>query len=176
MKILKNLIQGLLLGIGNSIPNAKNLHKYRLVFYRAIGVKIGENTNIVGPLLMPVDGRGFIEIGSNTRLNALTRFGPNGSGIRIGNQCRIGPRVSFECGGHSIFYDEKVGRSFDSKEIIIEDQVWIGANAVILQGVVIGQRSVVAAGAVVTKSIPPDSLWGGVPAKEIKKIKYRHCQ
>ena len=58
--------------------------------------------------------------------------------------------------------------------VIIEDEVWIGANTVILQGVKIGHGSVIAAGAVVTKDVPSMEIWGGVPAKKIKDriIKY----
>lgn len=52
---------------------------------------------------------------------------------------------------------------------IIEDEVWIGANVVVLKGVRIGSGSIIAAGAVVTKNIPPMEIWGGVPAKFIKK-------
>ena len=51
-----------------------------------------------------------------------------------------------------------------------EDDVWVGANAVILPGVTIGEHCVVAAGAVVTKDVPPHSLVAGVPAKVIKQI------
>ena len=57
-----------------------------------------------------------------------------------------------------------------TKPIIIGDDVWIGANAVILPGVTIGKHCVVAAGAVVTKDVPDNTIVGGVPAKEIKKI------
>jgi acetyltransferase-like isoleucine patch superfamily enzyme len=53
---------------------------------------------------------------------------------------------------------------------VIEDDVWIGANAVILPGVTIGKHVVVAAGAVVTQDVPDNTIVGGVPAKEIKKI------
>jgi acetyltransferase-like isoleucine patch superfamily enzyme len=52
--------------------------------------------------------------------------------------------------------------------VIIEDEVWIGANTVILQGVKIGHGSVIAAGAVVTKDVPSMEIWGGVPARKIK--------
>lgn len=54
--------------------------------------------------------------------------------------------------------------------VIIEDEVWIGANTVILQGVKIGHGSVIAAGAVVTKDVPSMEIWGGVPAKKKSKI------
>ena len=55
--------------------------------------------------------------------------------------------------------------------IEIADNVWIGANAVILRGVTIGQGAVVAAGAVVTKKIPPNEIWGGLPARKIGERK-----
>lgn len=54
------------------------------------------------------------------------------------------------------------------KKVIIEDEVWIGANTVILQGVTIGYGAVIAAGAVVTKNVPSMEIWGGVPARKIK--------
>ena len=72
---------------------------------------------------------------------------------------------------------------FDSKNILIKDQgniyadvilendVWIGTGVKILPGVTIGKGSVIAAGAVVTKDVPPYTLWGGVPAKKIKDIR-----
>ena len=53
--------------------------------------------------------------------------------------------------------------------VVIEDDVWVGANVTILKGVTIGHGSVVAAGAVVTKSCPPYSIIGGVPAKVLRK-------
>ena len=56
----------------------------------------------------------------------------------------------------------------NDEEVIIEDDVWCGANVTILKGVTIGNGSVVAAGAVVTKSFPPYSIIGGVPAKLLK--------
>ena len=58
-----------------------------------------------------------------------------------------------------------------TKAVTIADDVWIGANAVVLPGVTIGQHSVVAAGAVVTQDVPPYSVVGGVPAKVIKNLK-----
>jgi len=56
---------------------------------------------------------------------------------------------------------------------IIEDEVWIGANVIVLQGIVIGTGSIVGAGAVVTKNIPPMEIGGGVPARFIKKREIR---
>jgi acetyltransferase-like isoleucine patch superfamily enzyme len=62
-------------------------------------------------------------------------------------------------------------QGISTKPVVIGDDVWIGANAVILPGVTIGRHVVVAAGAVVTKDVPDYSLVAGVPAKEIKKLR-----
>ena len=56
-------------------------------------------------------------------------------------------------------------------DVILENDVWIGTGVKILPGVTIGKGSVIAAGAVVTKDVPPYTLWGGVPAKKIKDIR-----
>ena len=68
---------------------------------------------------------------------------------------------------HDIRIDKQGVRT---NKITIDDDVWIGANAVVLPGVSIGHHSVVAAGAVVTKDVPPQSLVAGIPAKMIKSI------
>ena len=66
-------------------------------------------------------------------------------------------------------YDCNEKRQENDLPIVIEDGVWCGANVTILKGVTIGKDSIVAAGAVVTKSFPPYSIIGGVPAKLLKK-------
>jgi maltose O-acetyltransferase len=168
--MIRALINGVLLWIGNAIPNASDFHRFRPFFYRCAGLKIGTRTVIVGPLSFPVDNLGIIEIGDDTYLNAETRFGPNGSRIRIGNHCLVGPRVSFETGSHGLRCDEKGSRGHSRGEIVIGDGVWIGAGAIILQGVTIGTRAVVTAGAVVTKDVSPMTMVGGVPARLIRRI------
>ncbi len=62
---------------------------------------------------------------------------------------------------------------YESKDVVIEDDVWIGANVVILPGVRVGRHSVIAAGSVVTKSVEPYTVYGGVPARKIREIKQR---
>jgi len=168
--MLKSLMNGFFIWAGNAFPNASVFHKYRPFFYRLSGVMVGNNTIIVGPISLPVDNKGIVEIGNDSYLNSETRFGHNGSRIKIGNQCLIGPRVSFETGSHNVFFDEKKKRGRSSKEIIVSDKVWIGAGAIILQGVTIGEGSVIAAGAVVIKDVPPLTVVGGVPAKIIRSI------
>lgn len=100
--------------------------------------------------------------------------------LKVGNFCSIANNVKFLLGcNHSIekisTYPFKVqaihSEPFEATskgDIIVDDDVWIGENAIILSGVHIGQGAVVAAGAVVTKDVPPYAIVGGVPAKVIK--------
>ncbi len=91
--------------------------------------------------------------------------------ISIGNDVQIGMRVQLITSNYDPYFDPKKGKRRRYFEpITIKDQVWIGSGAIILPGVTIGEGSVVAAGAVVTKDVPPQTIVGGVPAKEIKKI------
>ena len=94
--------------------------------------------------------------------------------LTIGNKVIFGPNPTIITGDHRI---DVIGKFIiDSHEklpendapVVIEDDVWTGANITILKGVTIGRGTVVAAGAVVTKSCPPYSIIGGVPAKIIK--------
>ena len=97
--------------------------------------------------------------------------------VYIGDDVMFGPRVTIVTGNHrtdligrtmkSVTDDEKLPEN--DEDVIIENDVWIGANATILKGVTVGEGSIVSAGSVVTKSIPPYQIWGGVPAKFIKE-------
>ncbi len=112
---------------------------------------------------------GDVIIGDHTRVGLHnTIIGP----VRIGNHVNLAQGITVTALNHN-FQDS--GRKIDEQGITtvpvsIEDDIWIGANAVILPGVTIGQHSVVAAGAVVTKNVPPHSLVAGVPAKIIRQI------
>lgn len=94
--------------------------------------------------------------------------------ITIGKFCLISWNVTFATPSHSIDYcyaDTAVKcRPAFGKPIVVEDYVWIGCNAIILPGVTIGKGSIIAAGSVVTKSIPENCVAAGIPARVIKKI------
>ena len=86
--------------------------------------------------------------------------------VKIGNSCTI-----IDTDFHSIYSEHRNDADYIVKKpIVIKKNAWIGCNSIILKGVVIGENSVVAAGSVVTKSIPDNEVWGGNPAKFLKKI------
>ena len=104
----------------------------------------------------------------------------DGSKLKIGSFCSFG-RNTFIClGGEHEYrtlstypFESKISdhriTSFSKGDIVIEDDVWVGVNVTILSGVKIGQGAIIAAGSVVTKDVEPYSIYGGVPAKLIKK-------
>lgn len=112
---------------------------------------------------------GDVTIGDHTRIGIhCTVIGP----VSIGNNVNLAQGITVTALNHNF---EDAARRIDeqgvsTKPVVIGDDVWIGANAVILPGVTIGRHAVVAAGAVVTRDVPDNSVVGGVPAKLIKQI------
>lgn len=112
---------------------------------------------------------GDVMIGDHTRVGLHnTIIGP----VIIGNHVNLAQGITVTALNHNFEDSNKRidEQGVSTSAVIIEDDIWIGANAVILPGVTIGHHSVVAAGAVVTKGVPPHSLVAGVPAKIIKQI------
>lgn len=107
------------------------------------------------------------KIGKNVFINFDCVFLDLG-GINIEDDVLIAPKVSLLSEGHPI--NPKERHSLIPKPIHIKKNAWIGANATILQGVTIGENSIVAAGSVVSKDVPNNTIVGGTPAKIIKTI------
>lgn len=108
-----------------------------------------------------------INIGKNVFINSGCRFQDQG-GITIGDGTLIGHNAVLATLNHD-FAPEKRG-TLHPASIVIGKNVWIGANVTVVPGVNIGDNSIIAAGAVVTKNIPANVVVGGVPAKVIKEI------
>lgn len=113
-----------------------------------------------------------IYLGKNSHINQYCCiWASENSKIILGDNLLMGPGVKIFSSNHS-YNDLSLPMNvqpFTEKDISIGNDVWIGANAVITAGVKIGDGSIVAAGAVVTKDIPPYCIAGGVPAKVIKQ-------
>lgn len=135
------------------------------VLNQITGGKIAESVTIFTPFHTNY-GRN-ISIGENVFINHDCSFLDLG-GITIGDGVMIAPKVVISSEGHPISIEERnkltVGR------VHIKRNAWIGANVTILPGVTVGENSVVAAGAVVSKDIPDNVVVGGIPAKIIKHL------
>ena len=157
--------EGLLLT--NSRP-ARDIERQN--FLQNFFASIGEHVTIKGNF--NCDYGRHISIGSGSFINCnVTILDTNH--VTIGENVFIAPGVVISAATHPLDAQRRVSRHFQSHPITIGDCVWIGANATILTGVKIGKNAVVAAGAVVTKDVPENTLVGGVPASVIKKIEQR---
>lgn len=130
---------------------------------------IGDRTLISSFAMLRTYG-GTIQIGHSSFVNSFTVLYGHGD-LTIGNGCLIGPQVCIVPVNYG-FQDRSVNfrsQPPSCKGITIEDDVWIGAGATILDGCTIGKGAIVGAGAVLTKSVEPYSIVAGIPAKIIAK-------
>ena len=108
-----------------------------------------------------------IHIGRNVFINAGCHFQDHG-GVTLGDGSLIGHNVVFATLNHDLNPARRAAMT--PAPIVVGRNVWIGSNATILQGVTIGDGAVVAAGAVVTRDVAANTVVGGVPAREIRRI------
>lgn len=131
-------------------------------------ISIGERFVSLGLLYLYAVDNGELVIGDDCRANTNVQFGAASGRLVIGSNVIVGPNVVIRVANHGTSRDRLIRAQPPVRgEIIIEDDVWIGSNAVITSGVTVAKGTVVAAGAVVTHSTEPYSVVGGVPAKKI---------
>ncbi|MGZ5135197.1 MAG: DapH/DapD/GlmU-related protein [Flavitalea sp.] len=130
-----------------------------------IGSVIDKSTRIFPPFYTNFGQ--FITLGRNVFINHACSFLDMG-GVTIEDDVLIGPKVILITENHPLDLSER--RNLLLKRIVIKRNAWIGAAATILPGVTIGENAVVAAGAVVSKDIPANTVVAGVPARIIKTI------
>jgi acetyltransferase-like isoleucine patch superfamily enzyme len=138
----------------------------RTLFSELIGRKVDDSFLLIPPFY--ATGGADTRIGRNVFVNQNCTFYDLG-GLDIADDVMIGPNVSLITSGHPVEPSRR--RDFTiAKPIVIERNVWIAAGATIIGGVTVGENSVVAAGAVVTQNVPPNTLVGGNPARVIRSI------
>lgn len=130
-----------------------------------IGFEIDHTTTVFGPFHTNF-GRG-IKLGKHVFINHACSFLDMG-GITLEDHVLLAPKVNLITENHPI--DPVTRRGLICKPILIKRNAWVGAGVTILPGVTIGENSVVAAGAVVNKDVPDNTVVGGIPAKVIKSI------
>lgn len=145
--------------------NATDPDEIRKLLGRITDSKIDISTTLFTPLY--INYGKHTKIGENVFINFNCVFLDLG-GIVIEDNVLIAPNVNLLSEGHPIEPENR--HSLVPKEIHIKRNAWIGAGATILQGVTIGENSVVAAGAVVSADVPDNTVVGGIPAKVIRQF------
>ncbi|GIV69589.1 DapH/DapD/GlmU-related protein [Caldilinea sp.] len=169
---------GVRIRFADNVALGRNVYIDQGVYLHACpkGIRIGDNSFVMhGSVLHVYNFRdlphAFIHIGANSLIGELNVLRGQG-GITIGDRVYTAPMVQMLAVNH-VFDDPTrpmVEQGITAEGIVVEDDVWIGAGAIITDGVRICKGAVVAAGAVVTQDVPPYTVVGGVPAKALRKI------
>lgn len=137
----------------------------RNLLSRLFGKTVDESFRVFPPFY--TDFGKNITVGKNVFINACCHFQDHG-GVSLGDGCQIGHNVVFATLNHGLAPEDC--QTTYPAPITLGKNVWVGSNSTILQGVTIGDNAVIAAGAVVTKDVPENTIVGGVPARIIRKI------
>jgi acetyltransferase-like isoleucine patch superfamily enzyme len=129
--------------------------------------------NMHSPVKLMADRKGAqIRIGAQTRIHGTCIHAYKS--VTIGEKCLIAANCQImDCNGHDLSFDNvenRIHTTGNADPVVIEDCVWIGANAVILSGVRVGRGSIIGAGSVVGQDIPPMVVACGNPAKPVKRV------
>lgn len=152
------------------IPNYFIRHFY---YKKIMRISMGRGSSIhMGTFINKSRLQSKITIGKESAINRKCYLDGRGT-LVIGNNVSISPEVHLITADHDI---NDIHFRYRSAPVEINDYVWIGTRAIILPGTTLGEGSVIAAGAVVNKNVPPYEIWGGIPAKKIgvrtKKLEY----
>ncbi|CAM3554135.1 sugar O-acetyltransferase [Flavobacterium chungbukense] len=148
----------------NQMNNSSNPDEIAQILSIILDTKV-QDVTVFTPLY--INYGKHISIGKNVFINFDCTFLALG-GITIEDDVLIGPKVSLITESHPLHPEQRKG--LIGKPIHIKKNAWIGANATILPGVTIGENAIVAAGAVVSKDVPDNTIVGGIPAKFIKNV------
>ncbi len=145
--------------------------RLRTRILRLAGFRIGEKSMIMGKPRIIGGGNIFknLTIGPSAFIN-VDCFFDLAAPISIGENVSIGPQAMIITGTHHIGDERNRCSDLEPRGIVIGDGVWLGARCIILPGISVGRGSVVAAGAVVTKDVPINTMVAGVPARVIKEL------
>ena len=144
------------------ILNVKRMYEI-FVFSRENDCKISLNSNLTGNL-------SNLSVGENSVVNSGANFRFKEGLIKIGKDCLLAQNISIIANSY-VIDDRKYISTSDMKasNVTIGDNVWIGTNVVIMPGVFIGDNSIIGSSAVLTKNVPNNEVWGGIPARLIRK-------
>ena len=153
------------IALSSALNSATDTNQIRVQLSKIIGSSIDSSTIIFVPF--HTNFGKHTSIGKNVFINHGCSFLDLG-GITIEDDVLIGPKVCLITENHPT--DPTNRKSLDLAKIVIKKNAWIGAGAIILPGVTVGENAIVAAGAVVNKDVADNTIVAGVPAKKIKNI------
>ena len=181
-EVLDRIAQGLIYSESDAAFLANRRHESLIFDYNHTSPREGDRRQVlleaalgsVGrrPVLLPPFHAAYgsnVHIGDDFYGNVNLTFVDDVE-IRIGNGVMIAPNVTLATTGHPVHPARRVDFARFSEPIVIEDKVWIGANVVVLPGVRIGYGSVIGAGSVVSKDVPPMVVAVGVPCRVLREI------
>lgn len=150
-----------------SLPRYPLFNALKAMFLRILGARIGKRVVFYPGVWIDVGSR--LAVGDDVDL-ALDVFVDASGSVSIGDRTLIGYRTQILSSNHRIPADKGhiFSAGLEKERIVIGQDVWIGANCLILAGVTVGEGAVIGGGAVVTKDVPPFAMVGGVPAKIIR--------
>lgn len=162
--------QWLAQGVSRALPNLA-FSRTRTAVLRAAGMKIGPRSLVFGSISVSRrdDANELFSIGADSMITG-SLFVDLGAEVRIGDRVHIGHHVVLETVDHEINPTTRRCGAWKAAPIFVDDGAWLGCRVLILPGVRIGKGAVVAAGAVVTRDVPPDTLVAGVPARVVRDL------
>lgn len=129
------------------------------------GSLIAENCQFYSGVRIEIGPEGVLRVGNGTYINRNTLIVAEEQ-VTIGRDCKISwDVIIMDSDQHPLNSDVII-----NKPVVIEDRAWIGCRCIVLKGVTIGEGAIVAAGSVVTRDIPPRTIWGGTPARHIADV------
>ena len=153
------------MGLSRKLNNSTSTDEARQYLGKIIGEKVDESTTVFPPFYTNVGKN--VQLGKNVFINHACSFLDLG-GITIEDEVMVGPRVNITSENHPVEVSDR--NTMVPGAVLIKRNAWIGAAATILPGVTVGKNAVVAAGAVVAKDVPANTVAAGVPAKVVKEL------
>jgi maltose O-acetyltransferase len=147
--------------------NSSDAESERLTILRQLLGEIGQGSIIEPPFYCSYGQN--THIGDHVFLNASCTILDNNE-VRIGHHVMMGPVIQIYTAAHLLQAESRIRGLEVAKRIVVEDNVWLGGGAILLPGVRIGRNAVVGAGAVVSRSVPANTVVAGNPARVIREV------
>lgn len=154
-------------------PGAKVEADVRLLGDDVARIRLGAGSTVCEGTLLScgdADGAGRIEVGDGSWIGQCNNLRAGGGDIRIGRHCLLSQFCSLVAANHAHAAGMPIrsqGHAPGRSGVVLGDDVWLGAGCAVMPGVRIGDGAIIGANAVVTVDVPPNEIWGGVPARKI---------